>query len=633
VTDRLVFNGIDGDTGDYLLSPMTPEELSRLALGESLDSDHQRELEDRRLGAEPHLGLKAGLDARDLAQAGWGVVFAHDADPAVREALSELLDLRRRQAGRLYREYAGADGVQAGESKNAFLARHGSGPNPVDPEKVPYYLLLVGDPEAIPYRFQYELDVQHAVGRICFVDLDDYARYARSVVEAETGQVRLPRRAVFFGVRNENDGATELSASELVQPLAERLARAPQWSVETILGEGATKARLVDVLTGGQAPPLLFTASHGMGFDKGAPRQIRHQGALLCQDWPGPLKWQAAIPEGFYLSADDIPSETRLQGLITFAFACYGAGTPRWDDFAHRAAGPRQEIAPRAFVAGLPQRLLGRNGALAWIGHVERAWGCSFVWQQAGRQITAFESTLDQLSEGYPVGAALDFFNLRYAELASMLSSELEDLHAFPGKNPLLLSEIWTAHNDARGYALFGDPAVRLPQTSTTGEPERPGLPVENPLGLPPRLSGPPPFAAAAPAPAADTSSYGLFDSLQGPRARLTDALAGFADRLGELLRGTLDDLTSLNVETYSSADMTAVKPEDLRGTARLRALTRITFDGDTQVCVPERDGEVDDELWEIHAGMVERAQAHRAKMLETVVSAVSGLLGTLKGG
>jgi hypothetical protein len=631
VTNRLVFNGINGDTGGYLLPPMTPEELSRLALGESLDPLLQRELEERRRSTEATLGLKAGLDARDLAQAGWGVIFARDADPAVREALSELLDLRRQQAAHLYQEYSGQNGVQPNESKNDFLARHGSAPGPVDPGKVPYYLLLVGDPEAISYRFQYELDVQHAVGRLCFAGLDDYARYARSVVQAETGQVRLPRRAVFFGVRNEDDGATNLSASELVQPLAERLARAPQWSVETILAEEATKQRLADVLSGGQAPPLLFTASHGMGFGNGSARQIRHQGALLCQDWPGPLRWTNAIPESFYLSGDDIPSAARLQGLITFAFACYGAGTPRWDDFAHRTAGPRQEIAPRAFVAGLPQQLLGRNGALAWIGHVERAWGCSFVWQQSGRQITAFESTLDQLSEGYPVGAALDFFNVRYAELASMLSSEMENVRAFPGKNPLMLSELWTAHNDARGYALFGDPAVRLPQASATGEPERPAVPEVNAASLP-AVPRPPSFAAPAPVPAADLD-FGLRDSLQSSRERLTQALADFADRLGEMLKSTLNDLTSLNVETYSSEDMAGVKPDDLRRTARLRALTRITFDGDTQICVPERDGEVDDELWEIHAGMVERAQAHRAKMLETVVSAVSGLLGTLKGG
>ncbi len=35
--DLLYFNGINGATGDYLLPPMSPEELGRIALGEKWD--------------------------------------------------------------------------------------------------------------------------------------------------------------------------------------------------------------------------------------------------------------------------------------------------------------------------------------------------------------------------------------------------------------------------------------------------------------------------------------------------------------------------------------------------------------------------------------------------------------------
>ena len=470
-SEELFFNGINGATGSYLLPPMSPQDLSKIARGETLDESHLLELKSwYERTSQKHFGPKEGVDPKKLDESGWGVLFAFedkDRVPAIREALKELLDLRKEQAGERYREYVGPDSYRPAESKTEFLARHGAGPGPVDPDKVPYYLLIVGDPERIPYRFQYQLDVQYAAGRICFDTLEEYARYARSVVMAETGKVSLPRRASFFGVQNLDDPATGLSATELVAPLAERMSEDQEkggWKVETVLGSDAKRARLAKLMGGAETPAFLFTASHGMGFPIEDSRQLRHQGALLCGDWPGPQNWRKEIPEDFYLAADHVPDDARLQGLVSFHFACYGAGTPRLDDFAHQAFKQPVAIAPHAFVARLPQRLLGhpKGGALAVVGHVERAWGYSFMWERAGTQLAVFEATMKRLMEGHPVGSAVEYFNGRYAELSTVLSMELEDIKFGKKADDLELAGIWTANNDARSYVVLGDPAVRL---------------------------------------------------------------------------------------------------------------------------------------------------------------------------
>ncbi|MEO6394037.1 MAG: hypothetical protein ABIP75_19440, partial [Pyrinomonadaceae bacterium] len=165
---------------------------------------------------------------------------------------------------------------------------------------------------------------------------------------------------------------------------------------------------------------------------------------------------------------DDLKADADLRGMIAFHFACYGGGTPEMDSFAKQAFKNPQPIADRPFVAALPQKMLGHSrGALAVICHIERAWGYSFLGSKNQPQIAVFASTLRRLLNGGRVGAAVEFFNDKYSELATELSDLIEESEDKDTKlDPNKLANLWTSQNDARGYAIMGDPAVFLPTIS-----------------------------------------------------------------------------------------------------------------------------------------------------------------------
>jgi DNA-binding MarR family transcriptional regulator len=460
----LAWNGINATTGEPLLPQATLEEIAALACGEVLPSAEIEELQRwRSRMKQDHLDTRFEFDVCNLAETGWGVIFPEGRQDELRAAFAPLLALRKTQASVLkegrYRELV----YRHGEFKNRFLARHRVGPGPADPDILPYYLLIVGNPEEISFRFQYQLDVQYAVGRISFDTLEEYARYAESVVAAEQGRTAAARRVSFFGVSNPGDRATASSLKNLVEPLAARIAHDRQdWSVETVLGEDATKAALAARLGGARTPSLLFTASHGVVFDPMDSRQLFHQGALLCQDWPGPQGWQGPIVHDHYLAGEDVPDAASPAGLIAFFFACYGAGTPLYDSL--EINGEQRRLATESFVAHLPQRLLGhpKGGALAVVSHIDHPPSFSLGWPESGSQLQVYASALNRLLEGSPVGWATECFNQHYAEVVTLLSEEREEIRWGAKPDLLSLSELWTSAINARSHTLLGDPAVRL---------------------------------------------------------------------------------------------------------------------------------------------------------------------------
>ncbi len=402
-----------------------------------------------------------------ISELGWGVVFPAIASAETErlqeqgqivEALRPLLEHRKAEATLkhpdLYRELIGPDGVRPGDTANTFLVRHKIGPGEVDPTRMPHYLLLVADPETIPFEVQYGLDRQFAVGRAHFQTVEEYRSYAEAVVRAETGTESRPRRVGFFAPQHPMDQTTNILVEQLVSPLMEGLEdRRPDWSIGGVIGDQATKARLGRILGGAETPALVFTASHSV-----------LEGAVLCQDWPGLGAHRGEIPPDFYFAADDLSANADVFGVVVFSFGAPG-GTPRLNDFYHQAFTERAPIADRASLAPLPCRLLGhpKGGALAFVGHVDRAWTHSFEWEKAGSAtgVRTYAAAIERLLDGYPVGAALEPLRRRHAAIAEQLTQLLHQSDA-GAPDPYTLARLWTATIDARNWIVVGDPAVRL---------------------------------------------------------------------------------------------------------------------------------------------------------------------------
>lgn len=458
----LYLNGLDAATGGPLIDPVSYDALSKRVLETYGLLEREQDAHDFGVAAVS-FGLFDEPQLDDPAQAGWGLLVHADEQDEMKDRLKDLIDHRD---GRIFL-YQGQDPREWKEQNHA---------DAINPDKFPHYVLIAGSPSRVPFELQFSLDVLQSVGRINFDDPDDYARYARTVIDHETGGAPAPgKRAVFFAPRH--DYPTSQSESRMIRPLLEQL---PQvgglphgLQFEALKGDEAIKDNLLTKLqpdATGKTPALLFSASHGIGVQKTDPNQRTLQGSIVCQDYKFPLKPNKR--EGF-ISGHDVAEGFSLPGGIHFFFACYGAGTRAQSDFTRyvpteegRLRLERTEAKEQDFVAYLPQRLLANppGGALAVVGHVDPAWIHSFESPiTKGRRIYPFGIALARLLRGTPVGYAVTAFNQKYSDYSTDLLSLIEDLEEddiMP--DPDNLGDLWICRNDAQNYVIIGDPAVRL---------------------------------------------------------------------------------------------------------------------------------------------------------------------------
>jgi hypothetical protein len=469
---RVLGLGVDYRTGE-LLFPGESEQAFKRAV-EAAGREHpgllrapppRPKLEVRRRpGLAPPVPT---VNLSDPVAAGWTYVVAKD-DPdrdAYIEAIRPLAELRGMAAPSRPVDYTGGRDWRAWYDET-FVTRRGKKAN---------YVLLVGEPDRLPFELQSFLEVAGSAGRLAFDRLEDLGTYVEKVCRLESGtKAPSDESALFFGPERPAYGRridpTHFSRRYLVEPLAEET-KGLGLEVDTLVGEDATKDRLVSALTTSRAS-VVFTASHGaIVFDEGLAEAKRINGAIECQLVDG------AKPD--YFGADDVPTGGRfLEGAVWFQFACYGYGTPAKSGFAHWGIPIRPENASGDFVASLPRRLLAHpRGPVAFIGHLDVSLIHGFrdpsapeadeelkkLWNP---RLNVFMGVIRELVGSWrPAGLALEDMNDRSNQLNQRIAAYFDrrrrGLPESDAAGDGFLVQDFLMRSDAANYLTFGDPAAR----------------------------------------------------------------------------------------------------------------------------------------------------------------------------
>jgi hypothetical protein len=340
---------------------------------------------------------------------------------------------------------------------------------PLEDSVRPFYVLCVGSPQDIPFKFQSLLGSAAAVGRLDFDSVDDIYTYVSKVKAIEKANRPLcSRDVVVFAPDYGVNDPTFFSREYLATPIANFIRRKFGVDPHRLFGHDATKENLSSRLKFTRRPALLLTASHGLGApDESFETQKQLNGAICCQRAPGLQRYE------WLFGASDVPPDPFLQGSVVFQFACFGYGTPAESDFAPYVGVPAKNTV-HDFVAALPKRLLAHpDGPIAFIGHVDTAWmhgfedpRAPFLMEQWHPRIQPFVALVEQIMKTQPVGWAMADMSKKYDWGNAVLLSAFNRLEGYVDTPPdefyERLIDIFIQRTDAQNYMILGDPAARV---------------------------------------------------------------------------------------------------------------------------------------------------------------------------
>ncbi|HEX4952430.1 MAG TPA: hypothetical protein VF017_03410 [Thermoanaerobaculia bacterium] len=329
-------------------------------------------------------------------------------------------------------------------------------------DQLPRYLLLVGSPAEIPWRLQYVLASQHAVGRL---DLDEegLSRYLKALAGGFTGASADPHKALVWSVVHGPDDITQTLRAQVGRKVHQALAGGIGAGARFLDGKAdetaATRGALAAALAA-EKPALVVTTSHGQ---------------------TGPLSDPAAmaaalglpVDQSFKtLSPDDLLAAWQPDGAIWYAHACCSAGSAGESYFAglFEPGSDLEKLlsavaALGSLTAPLPRCLLGCDKPLrAFIGHVEPTFDWTLRDPETGQPLSSrlCDALFPELYQLKPVGLAFDGWQRQvdaFHRAAEALHIRFDHGESIGEKD--LFPRL--AARDVESTVILGDPTAVLP--------------------------------------------------------------------------------------------------------------------------------------------------------------------------
>jgi hypothetical protein len=460
--------GIDYRTGEPILSQKDEEQFTRRIIDQFLphpplvDMDQPAGTVFRQASEVQRLST---IDQGNPLVSGWTILL-NQADPRRDEYLRILKPLALRRGMQDPNKPLLFDGSSYDGWENWLLENYSS----LDTSDPPLFVLIVGGPDQVPFRFQSFLDASAAVGRLDFDNMDDLATYVEKIIALEdAASPVVTRQALFFAPDGGPQDATYYSRRFMTEPLASLTETSLRFGVKRILQADATRAGLLENLRQAH-PALVHTAGHGLGAPfEPLETQRQFNGAIVCQRETGkPLR-------ECLFSASDVPAgEPFLEGAVFFQFACFGYGTPARSDFASWDITLEERNAEADFTSALPRRLLAHpRGPIAYLGHIDTAFLHGFddpddpdLGERWSPRLKPFIEVLESLLNVQPVGLALQNMNMRFnttnAYLTNLLENSASTTSVLRPEQLRRIASSYILRNDAQNYMVLGDPAARL---------------------------------------------------------------------------------------------------------------------------------------------------------------------------